>query len=102
MQLLQGAEINGEVGGIYISKIQPNVQLVAVLNVYMAEFVTWIRAKLVAEFSERTYSHLVKSILNLKQKIGLQFLDILCVSDRQKCRQLKNQSGLVSFFANPD
>ena len=34
--------------------------------------------------------HLVKSILNLKQKTGHRFLDILCVSDRQKCRQLKN------------
>ena len=47
-------------------------------------------------------THLVKSILNFKQKIGLQFLDILCVSNRQKCRQLKNCPGQVSFFANPD
>ena len=43
-----------------------------------------------------------KSILNLKQKTRVQFLNILCVSGRQKCRQLKNQSGLVSFFANQD
>ena len=48
--------------------------------------------------SEAYFSHLMKSILNLKHKTGLQLLVILCISDRQKCRQLKNQSGLVSFF----
>ena len=34
-------------------------------------------------------AHLVKSILNLKQKIGLHFSDILCVSYKQKCRHLE-------------
>ena len=47
-------------------------------------------------------AHLVKWILNLKQKIGSQYLVILCISDRQKYRQLKNCPGLVSFFVNPD
>ena len=35
------------------------------------------------------------------KKTGLQYLDILCISNRQ-CRQFKNCPGLVSFFANPD
>ena len=34
------------------------------------------------------YSHQAKSILNLKQRIGLQFMDILCINDRQKCTHL--------------
>ena len=46
--------------------------------------------------------HLVKSILNLKQKIGFQYSDILCVGIRQKCRQLQKSPGQVSFFANSD
>ena len=47
-------------------------------------------------------THLVKSILNLKQKIGFQYSDILCVGIRQKCRQLQKSPGQVSFFANSD
>ena len=35
---------------------------------------------------------------NHKQKTALQFLGILCVIYRGKCRQLKNWSGLVSFL----
>ena len=51
-----------------------------------------------SDYLSELSTHLVKLILNLKQKTGHQFLAILCVRDMQKCRQLKNQSGLVSFL----
>ena len=56
VQFLQRSEINGEVGGIYISKIQLNVQLVAVLNVYMSEFMglTWIKVNWLRNFMKLT------------------------------------------------
>ena len=38
------------------------------------------------------------SILNPKQKTGLQFLSILCISDRQKCRHLKNDQVWSPFL----
>ena len=55
-----------------------------------------------ATISTSAPSHLVKLSSNPKQRTGLQFLSMLCFSDRQKCRHMKKWSGLVSFFANPD